>query len=449
MGQGRRLAADCSCYDFFMPGQQQFDRRVQQLLTVLSRRLPEDATVYPRLTWRIYWRPMELIRKDRNRALKRAKTLLRSRLLTEQFFALTLLGQLCYYSDDGEDAEADKIAQLLSKFIKRESSVVLLEAAADALGDIYRVSAMPAIYDLTFHQNPNVRLSATQAYSSGLDVDCDNLELKYMRRIVELTEDKNPEVRSWATFHIGQQHPFSDIHSVEIRDVLIKRTYDRHRFTKTEAFQGLAERGDISQLPRFKKWFALRAKHPWHGDIIKNAETAGYFATPDLYEVLLEAQKLSIAVGADENEESVFKWALQRCNPDPIIRAKTPRSMGLNIEEFDWNLADDGVRVVYPNGDQIIDLQHDCELVEMYTNHLELVLVLQKTVADKAPYFEAGDKLAVVITGAHVAELPELHFPTAFNGIHALKKTSCTLSINDGDYRINGSDLSVQFIPTR
>jgi hypothetical protein len=232
--------------------------------------------------------------------------------------------------------------------------------------------------------------------------------------------------------------------------VLIRRSHDRHTFTKTEAYLGLAERGDKSQIQNFQTWLEARLKRSWSGDLVRNCEAAGYYAVPELRSYVLRAEKLSQGAGAYDGEKEVYEWALKRCDPDPLIRAKTSKAMGLHLEEFDWNLDQNGVSVVYSTGAQIIDLHNECELVEMYTNYRELVLVFQVTHIFAEPsYFEIGDKLAMVIAGAEVPELPKVQYPANFEGIYDLQQGSCTLSIEDKVYPIKGTDLSIQFIPSQ
>jgi hypothetical protein len=417
---------------------------------MLRERLSRNPDKHPNLTWRLFWGPLEVIKGNRDASLKTAKAMIVNGDIAEKFLAITLLGDLCNPVEEGEEVEADRIVRILARVARSESNPALLEATGYALGKPYRMSAMPAIYDLTFHEESNVRYSAAQAFSSALDVDGENLEPKYLDRMIELTDDKDPDIRDIATFQLGQQLPFFAIDTPEIKNVLIRRSHDRHTFTKTEAYLGLAERGDKSQIQNFQTWLEARLKRSWSGDLVRNCEAAGYYAVPELRSYVLRAEKLSQGAGAYDGEKEVYEWALKRCDPDPLIRAKTSKAMGLHLEEFDWNLDQNGVSVVYSTGAQIIDLHNECELVEMYTNYRELVLVFQVTHIFAEPsYFEIGDKLAMVIAGAEVPELPKVQYPANFEGIYDLQQGSCTLSIEDKVYPIKGTDLSIQFIPSQ
>lgn len=424
-----------------------FDRTLQRLLPFLDNRISIATTKYPNLTNLNYWGSISLLKNYRQEAIEAATSLIESRKIHERFLAITLLGEICNPVEEGEEAQADMIASVLSGRAKKETNVVLLEATADALGKIYRISTMPAIYDLSFHQNDNVRLSATQAYSSGLDVDGDNFEPKYLDRIICLSEDRKPEIRSWATFTIGQQFPFSEMSDSKITEALINRTHDRHSFTRTEAFLGLAERGETDQIESFMKWLDVRLKRNWSGDLIKNVRAAGYFSDPKLHSYILRARKLSKDIGA-ENEEEEFGWALKRCDPDPVVRAMTPISISLNLGDFPWKLDKSGSRIIYPGQGEVVDLKNNCELIDIVSNHHALVLIFKKVQGDGDwVYLQAGEKINLVITGLEPQEVPEVRLPAKFQGVKDIEANSCTLVINNEEYRIKAGLLLLQVWP--
>jgi hypothetical protein len=290
------------------------EKRVERLIAFLADRFPAGAKKYPKLT-KHFWDEIDVLKKDKQRTLKIGKSLAKSKHDYERFFAYSLMGQVCNPLESREESIGVEVVRLLSGAASSETSPALLQSIAYALGHIYSIAAMPAIYKLSFHANEGVRYAATMGYSSGLDVDGENLEPRYVQRVIELTRDSDPDIRDWATFAIAQQIPLAEVDNNEIRQALIDRTHDRHFDTKSEAYIGLANRGDISQVEQFGDWLAVRSMAGPLGKL--NIEASGKFGSPSFYSSLLKIREWW-------GDDTLMQWALARCSPDAAKRAKAP-----------------------------------------------------------------------------------------------------------------------------
>jgi HEAT repeat protein len=101
---------------------------------------------------------------------------------------------------------------------------------------------------LTFvgSENKDIRSAAVSALSC-----IDNM--KAIRGLIALSQDRYSYIRNWATFGIGT---LSDLDNDEVRQALYARCTDRHHETRMEAISGLAKRKDDGVKKYLEKEFA-------------------------------------------------------------------------------------------------------------------------------------------------------------------------------------------------
>jgi HEAT repeat protein len=151
-------------------------------------------------------------------------------------------------SDDPIDREigADILGQLgwQQKAFQEESISILIDLLSDPIDDVITSAAyalghrnsFEAIKPLLGHKNhPNSRVRYSVVFGLlGLE------DTEAISCLIELSEDKDDEVRNWATFGLGSQ---IDVNTGDIRDALEKRLTDSVSEIRGEAFVGLATRG--------------------------------------------------------------------------------------------------------------------------------------------------------------------------------------------------------------
>lgn len=142
---------------------------------------------------------------------------------------------------------ADIFGQTLKPLFKREQVAVLLrmiktEETPDVIASILIAighlgvasKAWKDIREFRNHKWAAVRHAFVFAI-----LDYERKET--VRMLMELTRDKNPEVRSWATFGLGSMYTAD---TPEIREMLMERASDSNLEVRGEAILGLALRGD-------------------------------------------------------------------------------------------------------------------------------------------------------------------------------------------------------------
>ena len=116
----------------------------------------------------------------------------------------------------------------------------VVESAAWALAHLRGPKAVSRLIKAKGHRMPSVRHAV--AYVLG------GLKSRAaIRTLMELMEDRDKEVRDWATFAISLAWP-APVDSPAIRDALRKRLTDPYTAVRAEAVWGLARRKDLQGL---------------------------------------------------------------------------------------------------------------------------------------------------------------------------------------------------------
>ena len=70
-----------------------------------------------------------------------------------------------------------------------------------------------------------------------------------LARLIDMTRDRDPANRDWATLLLAQQ----DIDTSIVRDALISAAEDEHEYVRAEAILGLAQRDKALALPLLQR----------------------------------------------------------------------------------------------------------------------------------------------------------------------------------------------------
>ena len=70
-----------------------------------------------------------------------------------------------------------------------------------------------------------------------------------LTRLIEMTHDKDPANRDWATLLLAQE----DIDTSQVRDALLRAAEDEHECVRAEAILGLAQRDKAVALPLLQR----------------------------------------------------------------------------------------------------------------------------------------------------------------------------------------------------
>jgi HEAT repeat protein len=173
--------------------------------------------------------------------------------------ALDVVAQLGAGKPDSERPYVAEGVSIALQHLKDRSALVV-HSAAWALAHLRGDTAISALIDLRGHADPGVRL----AVANGMG-GCE--QLKALETIIQLMDDKDNDVRDWATFGLGS---LCTQDSQEIRAALRKRLGDPFEDARDEALWGLAQRKDPSSVRSLLE--RLLSEHWKSGDEVAAAE---------------------------------------------------------------------------------------------------------------------------------------------------------------------------------
>jgi HEAT repeat protein len=129
---------------------------------------------------------------------------------------------------------SEESAALFLQMLDIESNESVVEAICYGFGHLQSEEGEEALVKLSRHHNPDIRLGAAHGLT-GQNSDT------ALRSLIDLSTDKNAEIRDWATFALGSM---TDVDSEEVRNALFERLFDDSLDVKGEALSGLARRQD-------------------------------------------------------------------------------------------------------------------------------------------------------------------------------------------------------------
>jgi HEAT repeat protein len=126
--------------------------------------------------------------------------------------------------------------RFLLKMLEAETDPEALNSLGVAFGHLYTPCANPALIRLKNHPDAQVRYGV----AFGL-YTIENVHPDAIAALIELSADRDADVRDWATFALGAQ---LDLDTPAIREALFARLSDSHPPASDEAFLGLSKRKD-------------------------------------------------------------------------------------------------------------------------------------------------------------------------------------------------------------
>lgn len=170
----------------------------------------------------LHWRSTEEV-------LERSIVLSRSSDAKERARAADILGQLGIPDRTFPDQCFDTLLRLLSDRVPHVTSAAIM-----GLQHLDRDLAAPFVLPYADHADTKVRYAVAVALG-GVETQ------PAISALLTLSDDREDEVRDWATFGLGQ---LSEENSDEIRDALANNLSDRDADVRYEAAIGLGRRRD-------------------------------------------------------------------------------------------------------------------------------------------------------------------------------------------------------------
>jgi HEAT repeat protein len=183
---------------------------------------------------------------------------------------------------------------LLIQLLATEEHEKVLDAICVALGHLHDVKSVPALSRLKTHPCDRVRFAVV----FGLLALEDQLAIE---SLIELSRDRDADVRNWATFGLGTQ---IEADTAEIRAALFERIRDEDEETRGEALVGLARRKDERVIEPLIKELERYPVAQWSFCI----EAAEEFGDSRLLPVLRRLKQSTDA------EETTLDEAIRRCS---------------------------------------------------------------------------------------------------------------------------------------
>jgi len=197
-----------------------------------------------------------------------------------------------------------KCVSFLLDLLITESDNDVLASICYALGQqVYDVRSFRYLAKMKNHSDAQVR--AAVAYALGCNCSSSGPEEDHVvRDLIELSQDLDSEVRSWATFGLGTQ---LDLDRPDIREALYARLSDEDFETHGEAQVGLARRRDERVIDSLLQEFTNQKIG------VLALEAIEELGNPSFYPLLIKVRN-------DRNIESdylrsVLDDAIWSCNP--------------------------------------------------------------------------------------------------------------------------------------
>ncbi len=180
-----------------------------------------------------YWKYISELRKRKSKDIfEKSITLVESEIVKNRIVGIDILAQFGY-----PRIQKKIILKKFFSLLKKETDKYAISSLFYGIGhnnDHLTNTEIDLICSFKKHKSSRVRYSLAFALLT-------KEESKAIETLIELSKDKDSEVRNWATFGIGTQ---SEKDNEIIREALWKRINDKDKSTKFEAIIGLAKRKD-------------------------------------------------------------------------------------------------------------------------------------------------------------------------------------------------------------
>lgn len=204
----------------------------------MSRKNWTSEKIFTRLlnnkTQKTFWANVGELRKRPNKEVyNQAFKLASSESQKEKIIGIYVLAQLGF----NPRFQQSKTVDLYFKLLKKEKSPKVISSILSSIShnneNLNKIQILNLIEYKT-HKFADVRFELTLAISC---LENENA----IKTLIELSNDKDSDIRNWATFGIGRQ---LEIDTEDIRNALWNRINDSDFETKSEAIAGLADRMD-------------------------------------------------------------------------------------------------------------------------------------------------------------------------------------------------------------
>lgn len=180
-----------------------------------------------------YWNYISELRKRKTEDIfQRSISLTKSELLQERILGVDLIAQFGY-----PRLHKKKILSTLFELLKQETDKTIIYSILYAIGhnnESLTKKQVELLCSFKTHKSVVVKRSLVSAL-------CTVKNEKAIETLIELSIDREPEIRDWATFAIGSQ---IDTDNEIVRAALWNRISDKDEGTRFEAIAGLAQRKD-------------------------------------------------------------------------------------------------------------------------------------------------------------------------------------------------------------
>lgn len=197
-----------------------------------------DEKLFERLltnrTKKTYWENIrELRRRPNQYVFDRAVELIKTNIDIEKIIGIDILAQLGF----NPRFKQNKTVEICFSLLDKMQTPKVLESILFAIShnnEILQKDQILTLTKLKTHRYCIVRYGLVQALS-GLE------QKDAIETIIDLSTDKDPDIRDWAIFSLGTQ---IETNNDSITKVLWERTKDSSELVRFEAIAGLAKRQD-------------------------------------------------------------------------------------------------------------------------------------------------------------------------------------------------------------
>lgn len=180
-----------------------------------------------------YWRYISELRKRKSKAIfEKSISLTNSEITKERIIGIDILAQFGY-----PRLHKNKILKKFFQLLKKETDKYIISSIFYGIGhnnEDLTTKQIDLICSFKNNKSSRVRYSLVFALTT-------KEEPKAIRTLIELSKDRDYEIRDWATFGLGSQ---IEIDNEAIRNALWKRVNDKYEAPRFEAIAGLAKRKD-------------------------------------------------------------------------------------------------------------------------------------------------------------------------------------------------------------
>jgi HEAT repeat protein len=204
----------------------------------MSRKNWTSEKIFTRLlnnkTQKTFWGNVSELTKRPNKVVyNQAFKLANSEIDKEKIIGIYVLAQLGF----DPRFQQNKTVDLYFKLLEKEKSIKVISAILSSIShnnEHFNDNQISKLIEYKTHKSTDVRFELTLAIS------CLNNKTA-IDTLIELSMDKDSDIRNWATFGLGTQ---LENDNEEIRSALWNRVNDSDFETKSEAIVGLTKRMD-------------------------------------------------------------------------------------------------------------------------------------------------------------------------------------------------------------